>query len=78
MGFYTDWFFLATCLATNAILLLASGSIYVGIILYINGMGKDMNARILTIERDSEVEESPRSAWSIYLQEINMHAEIIQ
>lgn len=78
IGFYTDLLFIAACSASSAIIYIASGSIFVGIILYINGMVKDLNARIIALEINSIAEESPASAWSIYLQEINMHVEIIK
>lgn len=78
IGFYTDLLFIVACSASSATIVLASGSIFVGIFYYINGIVKDMNARILALEKDPVTETSLTSAWSFYLQEINMHVEVIK
>lgn len=58
-----------------------SGSAYVGIALYINGMVKDMKMRIMSInDHSSNTSVNPinqMKTWSAYVQEIDFHIEII-
>lgn len=60
--------------------MITAGSMYVGIYLYINGMVKDMKMRIMSIDTNAVIvsQHSTMSIWSTYIQEIELHVEIIK
>lgn len=78
VGFFIDWFIELICFATVLLILIASGSIYIGISLYIIGMVEDLKMRIPSIDSDFVAQLNPASVWSIYVKEIDHHVEIIK
>lgn len=59
----------------------SSGSSYIGMFLYINGMMSDMKMRLNSMNNNSmEAQQKPSSSvekWSIYVREMDFHVEII-
>lgn len=80
MGFFIDWLIELICLAADVLTMIATGSMYIGFCLYINGMVKDMQIRVMSIDTNalSSSEHSTLSTWSAYVQEIDLHVEIIK
>lgn len=59
-----------------------TATIYVGMFFYINGMVGDLKTRLASINEDSAAGRThlvlqPDAIWSIYVQEIEFHIEII-
>lgn len=82
LGFFIDW--LVECLGTVAEfeMIIVSGSIYVGIFMYIDAMVSDIRMRFKTIADELSVEAKPSldnlRLWSAYVREIDFHIEIIR
>lgn len=69
--FFVDWLFEAIALVVDFIILNLLASIYTGMFLYINAMKRDMKMRFdVSLSAKNE-------AWSIYIEEIKFHNEII-
>lgn len=81
-GFLFDWLLEALAYSANFIILIATGSIYLGTFLYINAMVKDMQMRFMSLESDSTIKPhkllDSKQVWSIYVQEIEFHNGIIE
>lgn len=81
-GFLVDWFIQTTDGLINFMVLTISVSLYIGMFLYITGMARDMQARIIAIEDDLASEQPQKmnqaNKWPIYVREIQFHAEIIR
>lgn len=54
------------------------GSLYLGLCLYISGMTADMKTRLDFSVYGSDQKLDKNSLWSIYVQEIDFHNEIIE
>lgn len=65
-------------MASCGIIMIANGSIYVGIFLYIDGMVKDMKVRISSRGVDAKAELYPLNIWTVYSQETDLHIAIIK
>lgn len=79
--FYLDWAIELFSNVVSSTILIASTSIYIGLFLYINAMVKDMKMRNMSIGSDS-MGKPPKASinlekWSIYVQYIEFHVEII-
>lgn len=70
-GYYVDCFSEALGATSFTLTLLTTGSLYLGIYLYINGMADDLQA---TVEKLDQVE--PEDMWATYVEEIRFHNEI--
>lgn len=81
-GFFIDWFVELIGNATAYAMIIATASIFIGLSLYINGMMEDMKMRLMSIDSDSTEKPSKRlnpvQMWSIYVEEIQFHIEIIE
>lgn len=81
IGFYFDWAIDATSSLSNYVVVSSSGSSYIGMFLYINGMMRDMKMRLNSMNNNSmEAQQKPSSSvekWSIYVREMDFHVEII-
>lgn len=79
--FFVEWCIDASCAASCFVMVIACASSYVGIILYITGMVRDLKARLASIEDGPSPEPQrtvhPTEIWSIYVREIRFHVEII-
>lgn len=54
------------------------GSIYAGLCLYINGLVADMKAKLsFSVFKGPQHEVNQSIDWSLYVQEIDFHVEII-
>lgn len=78
IGFLIDWTIQLFGTVATYTIVTASASIFIGFFLYITGIVKDMKQRI---ERNFDI-ETPKPSdltekWSIYVQEIRFHNEII-
>lgn len=78
MRFYVDLIAEWIAVAADMIIVVVNVTIYVGIFTYINGMVKDMKIRLLSINADFVGSLRPVERWSIYIQELNLHNEIIK
>lgn len=79
IGFFID--FVIACLASLSgyIVIVLSGSIYIGIYFYVNAMVRDMKMNIMANENDVPDEPFPKPHWSIFVKETNIHhMEIIR
>lgn len=79
IGFYIDWFIEVCANMASLIIIISSGSLSIGIRLYINAMVKDMEN---TLNNDDFPTESSSSSdraasWSTYFRGIEFHNEII-
>lgn len=72
IGFFVDWLFEAFAIFLDFIILNLLASIYTGMVLYINAMTRDMKMRVDTNLTDEN------EAWSIYVQEVKFHNEILE
>lgn len=61
--------------AMGYFILVLSGTIYIGFFLYMDGMVRDIEIRMTSITIDATNREK---IWSIYLEEIDFHVEIIK
>lgn len=78
VGFYIDWIVEVLGFVADVTIITTTGTIYVGIFLYINGMVEDLKMRVFPIDADFIGDIIPVDIWSIYVHEINLHAEIIK
>lgn len=81
VGYYLDWL-LALAVSTGGFVIIASSvSIYIGIFLYITGMVTDMKTRIESIEKELRTDQRQAlnqiRVWTIFVQEIQFHTDII-
>lgn len=77
MGFAADSLIELTSTISCFIVLTAVGSLYVGLCLYISGMVADMKTR-LDSAFASPKEFNKTDQWTVIVQEINFHTEIIE
>lgn len=81
IGFLVDWSIGATSVWVCFMAMTVAASVYIGIFLYINALVADLKQRVQAIDVFSS--SKPRQpmdhlkTWSIYLQEIELHIEII-
>lgn len=80
VGFFIDWFIVGVCSAIQIIIITTTGSMYIGIFLYIHGMVEDLKMRILSINTDILSEKGPtkQNTWPFYIEEIDLNVEIIK
>lgn len=79
IGFFVLWLMDLVLLAPSILLILMSASIYIGTFLYINAMVNDLKGRlaaIVTNEPDKQ-QPTPDKIWPIYIQQIELHIDII-
>lgn len=72
-GYYVDWFIEALGSFIYTLSILCTGSIYVGIYLYINGMAEDLHGTLKRLDQ-AEAED----LWPTYVEEIRFHSEILE
>lgn len=81
-GFYFDLVCEALSTVANYVGIISSGSSFIGIHLYINGMMRDMKMQFTSIKKhfkDQPSESLKRmEIWSTYVREINFHNEILE
>lgn len=77
IGFYFDLTFETVSSLANFVAIIASGSSYIGIYLYIDGMVKDSKRRLMAIDPKSTNGANQEELWPIYVGEIKLHVEII-
>lgn len=83
--FYADWLHQTIASLSSVTMFNSSGSMYIGLSLYINGMVQDLKKRIEKIDVDStsigDKSPSPMTQteiWLIYVKEMDFHMEIIE
>lgn len=77
IGFYFDLILEAVSSIANFVAIISSGTSYIGIYLYINGMMKDSKGRFMAIDLKSSNGSDQENIWTIYVREIRLHVEII-
>lgn len=79
IGYFVDLFVTLIGSSASFIIISMSVSIYVGIFLYITGMVKDMKMCIESIDDELKIEppSCQTEKWSIYVNGIEFHTEII-
>lgn len=81
-GFLVSWIIEGSSAAAGFLILVIVGSIYIGMVLYIAGMVKDMRMRIVPYDSDFAPEShqplNQIKAWLMFAREIEFHAEILR
>lgn len=83
LGFYFDLACEALSTIANYVGIISTGSSFIGIHLYINGMMRDMKMQFNSINVDFMDPSKPSNSlrrmekWSIYVREIEFHIEIV-
>lgn len=87
IGFFVDWFIQAIACTSDFVVIILNASLFVGICFYINAMVTDMQMRTMPMKKkpnnrgwtlEPPESLSQKDAWSIYVEEIEFHNEIIE
>lgn len=76
-----DWLMELVSVIGNATIITTSGSLFIGLCLYIGGMVTDVEKRISSIAQkstDQTTRADHNKMWSIYVNELRFHNEIIR
>lgn len=81
IGFSIQWLFNLLATLADCVVIISTASIYIGMFLYINGMKRDLEARLISLDNDrddlDQAMPPTNKIWPIYIQEIDFHNEII-